>query len=54
MEKKAGIFRAHLLVKSSQRPALQHFLSAWLPLLTQLPEAKRVRWTIDIDPQELG
>ncbi len=54
MEKKAGIFRVHLLLKSSQRPALQHFLTAWLPLLAALPEAKRVRWTIDVDPQELG
>ncbi|MDO8416831.1 MAG: primosomal protein N' [Agitococcus sp.] len=54
MEKKAGVFRAHLLLKSGQRPALQRFLTEWLVLITALPEAKKVRWSIDVDPQEMG
>jgi primosomal protein N' (replication factor Y) len=52
MEKKAGVFRAHLLLKSGNRPALHHFLDGWLPLLPNLPTAKRIRWTLDVDPQE--
>ena len=54
MEKKAGVFRAHLLLKSGQRPALQRFLTEWLALIAALPEAKKVRWAIDVDPQEMG
>ncbi len=52
MEKKAGVYRAHLLLKSDHRPRLHHFLDAWLPRLAALPTGKRVRWTLDIDPQE--
>ncbi|RZU48269.1 replication restart DNA helicase PriA [Fluviicoccus keumensis] len=52
MEKKAGVYRAHLLLKSGNRPALHHFLDGWLPLLPNLPTAKRIRWTLDVDPQE--
>ncbi|HMU88005.1 MAG TPA: primosomal protein N' [Agitococcus sp.] len=54
MEKKAGIFRAHLLLKSSQRRRLQQFLHRWLTIVNDLPEAKRLRWHIDVDPQELA
>ena len=54
MEKKAGIFRAHLLVKHVQRSALQRFLSTWLSMVEELPDAKKVRWAIDVDPQELA
>ena len=54
MEKKAGIFRAHLLVKHAQRGALQRFLSTWLGMVEELPDAKKVRWAIDVDPQELA
>lgn len=54
MEKKAGIFRAHLLLKSKQRSRLQQFLKHWLTIVNGLPEAKRLRWHIDVDPQELA
>ena len=52
MEKKAGVYRAHLLLKSDHRPRLHHFLDAWLPLVAKLPSVKRVKWTLDVDPQE--
>ncbi|PTQ88205.1 primosomal protein N' [Agitococcus lubricus] len=54
LAKKAGIFRAHLLIKSPQRPVLQRFLSIWLGKIAELPDIKRVRWSIDVDPQELS
>ena len=53
MERRAGQHRAQLLVHAPSHSPLQRFMSAWLPLLEQLPEAKRVRWSIDVDPIEL-
>ncbi|HKQ23525.1 MAG TPA: primosomal protein N' [Burkholderiales bacterium] len=48
----AGHHRAHLLVQSPARGALQRFLANWVPALSQ-KKAGRVRWSIDIDPLEL-
>ncbi len=53
MERRAGRYRAQLLLESSQRAPLHHFLSAWLPTVEALPEARRVRWSIDVDPLEV-
>jgi len=32
---------------------LQRLLAAWLPAVEVLPEARKVRWSIDVDPLEL-
>jgi primosomal protein N' (replication factor Y) len=48
----AGHHRAHLLVQSCSRTALQRFLSNWVPALAQ-KKAGRVRWSLDVDPLEL-
>jgi primosomal protein N' (replication factor Y) len=48
----AGHHRAHLLVQSCSRGALQRFLSNWVPALAQ-KKASRVRWSLDVDPLEL-
>jgi primosomal protein N' (replication factor Y) len=48
----AGHHRAHLLVQSCSRGALQRFLSNWVPALAQ-KKAGRVRWSLDVDPLEL-
>jgi len=53
MEKRAGRFRAQLLLKSTTRQALHHCLSAWLPLIEELPEARKVRWSLDVDPMDM-
>ncbi len=54
MERRAGKFRAQLLMSSSQRSALNQTLSIWLHLLATNKEAKKqassVRWSVDIDP----
>jgi primosomal protein N' (replication factor Y) len=54
MEKKAGRFRAHLLLKAGQRAPLHQALPQVLADLEALPEARKVRWSIDVDPQELA
>ena len=28
-------------------------LDAWLPLVEKLPEARRVRWALDVDPLDI-
>jgi len=52
LEKKAGFERAQLLVRSRSRPVLQRFLPAWREALGE-GEQRRVRWSIDVDPQEV-
>ena len=53
MEKRAGRYRAQLLVETSTRPRLQQFLGAWRELIAGLPESGRTRWSLDVDPVEL-
>ena len=53
MEKRAGRFRFLLQLSGQRRGDLQQLLSALCPQLERLPEARQVRWSIDVDPQEL-
>ena len=50
MEKKAGRFRAQLLFQATNRNRLQRFLGDCVPLLDKLDLARKVRWSIDVDP----
>jgi primosomal protein N' (replication factor Y) len=50
MARLAGMERAHLLVQSLSRGALQAFLVDWNKALTSLDG--RVRWSLDVDPLE--
>ncbi len=53
MERRAGNFRAHLLLQSGSRGELHRLLSEWLPKIRDLKSARRVRWSVDVDPQEM-
>jgi primosomal protein N' (replication factor Y) len=53
MAKRAGRFHAQLLVESADRTALHRFLDRWVPAVEALPEVRRVRWALDVDPLEL-
>ena len=53
MERRAGRYRANLLLQAAQRAPLQNLLAATLPELDELKEARKVRWSIDIDPVNL-
>lgn len=53
MERRAGRYRFQLLLQSARRPALQEFLAVWLPRIAAIKSASRVRWSIDVDPQEM-
>lgn len=54
MERRAGRFRAQLLLHAPTHSPLQKFLSGWLAAVATLPEARRVRWSIDVDAAELS
>lgn len=54
MEKRAGRFRAHLLLQATRRAPLHDVLAALIPRIESLPAARRVRWSVDVDPQELS
>jgi primosomal protein N' (replication factor Y) (superfamily II helicase) len=51
-ERRAGRWRMQILVESASRPNLQGLLGDWVPRLRALPQARRVRWSLDVDPLE--
>jgi primosomal protein N' (replication factor Y) len=53
MARKAGRYRAQLLLQSSDRRALHAVLASLRPALENEPAARKVRWSIDVDPIEL-
>jgi len=53
MERREGRYRAQLLAQSTRRPPLQAFLDRWVERLTELKTARKVRWSLDVDPQDL-
>jgi primosomal protein N' (replication factor Y) len=53
MPRRAGYQRAQLLLSSADRRALHAALDAVMPLLYRLPEARKVRWSLDVDPVDL-
>ena len=53
MARRAGRYRAQLLLQSSDRKALHTMLGQLRPILEKEPIARRVRWSIDVDPIEL-
>ncbi len=53
MEKRAGRYRFQLLIQSANRQAIKKFLTPWIENLEQLPESRKVRWSVDVDPQDM-
>jgi primosomal protein N' (replication factor Y) len=53
MVRKAGRYRAQLLLQSGNRQALHTILRDVRPILEKEPAARKVRWSIDVDPIEL-
>ena len=52
MARRAGFERAHVLVQSATTKPLQGFLGAWRDWLTT-HAPRSVRWSVDVDPQEI-
>jgi len=53
MPRRAGMQRMHLLLSSPERRTLHAALDAAVPALYALPEARKVRWSLDVDPIDL-
>ena len=52
MERRAGRYRYQLMLQSKQRKNLHKLLSVLPPQLQQLRSARKVRWSIDVDPYD--
>ncbi len=52
MERLKGMERGQLLLQANSRAALQRLLKPWMTQIHDLPLAKKVRWSLDIDPLE--
>jgi primosomal protein N' (replication factor Y) len=53
MPRRAGFQRAQLVLSAARRPLLHAALQAALPAIRALPEARKVRWSLDVDPVDL-
>ncbi|NUS38430.1 MAG: primosomal protein N', partial [Lysobacter sp.] len=54
MPRRAGFVRAQLLLSATTRRDLHATLDASLPAIRALPEARRLRWSLDVDPIDLA
>jgi len=53
MEKRAGYFRAQLLLTTQNRKVLHQLLDHHMPTISSLKSGRKVKWSIDIDPIDL-
>jgi primosomal protein N' (replication factor Y) (superfamily II helicase) len=54
MEKRAGRFRFQLLLQSTSRAEMHALLNHLVPFYEALPQSRKVRWSIDIDPLDFS
>ena len=52
MEKRAGRFRTQLILQATQRQTLQQLLRTHLPGIENQKLGRKVRWSVDVDPQD--
>lgn len=53
MERKAGRYRAQLLLQSDSRKPLKQVLKQLQDRLVKLKSMRTIRWSLDVDPQEM-
>jgi primosomal protein N' (replication factor Y) len=53
MTRKAGRFRAALILQAERRPILHRQLATACRTGDQLPKHKSLRWSVDVDPIDL-
>ena len=54
MERQGDRYRAQLLLRSTSRADLQAFLRLWVERLAGVRTPRGLRWSLDVDPIELG
>ncbi|RLM26667.1 primosomal protein N' [Brenneria alni] len=50
--KRAGRFRWQLLLQHPSRALLQRLVKASIPLINTLPQSRKVKWVLDVDPTD--
>jgi primosomal protein N' (replication factor Y) len=53
MEKRAGRYRAQLLLQADRRSHLHGLLTPWVRQLESVKSGRKVRWSIDVDPIDM-
>jgi len=53
MPRRAGRYRAQLLLRANQRAELHGLLKIWVAQLYTLPGSRKTRWSLDVDPADL-
>jgi primosomal protein N' (replication factor Y) len=53
MSRRAGMHRMQLLLSAPDRRTLHALLDTALPAIHDLPEARKARWSLDVDPLDL-
>ena len=52
MERRAGRYRAQLLIQAQGRSTLQSLLGPWMASLESMKSGRKVRWSLDVDPAD--
>jgi primosomal protein N' (replication factor Y) len=52
MERRGGRTRWYLLAQADSRPSLHRQLDQWVTRVKDIPAARKVRWAVDVDPQD--
>ena len=50
--KRGGRFRWQLLLQHPSRSQLQKIVAQAIPYIQQMPESRKVRWNVDVDPTD--
>jgi len=53
IEKRSGRYRYQLIIQSSNRKSLHSYIDEWLDKLDSMKVGRKVRWSLDIDPQDM-
>ena len=53
MARRAGLYRYQLLFQNTRRKELHALLDVLMPEIAKLKQAKKVRWSLDVDPVDL-
>jgi primosomal protein N' (replication factor Y) (superfamily II helicase) len=53
MARRAGLYRFQLLFQSNKRKELHDLLDLLMPKVEKMKQAKKVRWSLDVDPVDL-
>tara|TARA_B110000046_G_C12772284_1_gene305405 strand:- start:373 stop:663 length:291 start_codon:yes stop_codon:yes gene_type:complete len=54
IEKRNGRYRYQLIIQSQNRKILHKYINVWLEKLESSKLGKKIRWSLDVDPQDMN